>query len=109
MQSKRAEGNLRTETIKDHGLIFWTITLWRDQDAMRAFRNTGDHKTAMPKLAGWCDEATYVHWEQTDQVVPDMKTAYERLVSDGVVTKVKYPSSNNATRAFPAPINIAET
>jgi heme-degrading monooxygenase HmoA len=106
--SKRADGNLQTVTIKDRGLVFWTITLWKDQEAMRAFRNSGDHKTAMPKLTGWCDEATYVHWEQSDNTVPDLKTAYDRLVAEGVVSKVRYPSVTNATRVFPIPRNVAQ-
>ena len=70
---------------------------------MRAFRNSGNHRTAMPKLAGWCDEASYVHWEQADDLAPDLKTAHDRLVAEGVVSQVNHPSSVNATRAFPAP------
>jgi len=104
MQSQRADGNLRTMTIKDRGLIFCTITIWRDAEAMRAFRNSGNHRTAMPKLAGWCDEASYVHWEQADDLAPDLKTARDRLVAEGVVSQVNHPSSVNATRAFPAPV-----
>jgi heme-degrading monooxygenase HmoA len=103
LQSRRAEGNLRTVTLKDRGLVFWTITLWQDQTAMRAFRNSGVHQAAMPRLFAWCDEATYCHWEQADAAVPDLKTAHARLVADGVVSRVKHPSGNHATRAFPAP------
>ena len=103
MQAKRSKGNLKTLTIKDRGLIFWTITVWSDQEAMRGFRNTGNHKAAMPKLYEWCDEATYIHWEQESDIPPDLKSAYDRLIVDGVVTKVKYPSSNNAMRKFNAP------
>ncbi len=102
-QSRRAEGNLRTLTIKDRGLVFWTITVWRDADAMRAFRNSGNHKTAMPKLAEWCDEATYVHWEQPDATAPDLKSAHARLVAEGVVSRVKHPSANHAARLFREP------
>lgn len=104
MQARRTEGNLQTLTIKDRGLTFWTITVWRNQEAMRAFRNSGSHKAAMPKLSEWCDEATYIHWEQEPDSAPDLKNAYERLVSQGVVSRVKYPSSNHAARTFPVPI-----
>lgn len=103
IQSKQSEGNLKTLTIKDRGLTFWTITLWRDQEVMRAFRNAGSHREAMPKLSEWCDEATYVHWEQEHVIAPYLKTAYDRLVTDGVVSCLKYPSSNHATRSFPEP------
>jgi len=103
MQARSSDGNLRTLTIKDRGLTFWTITVWRDQAAMRAFRNIGSHKAAMPKLSKWCDEATYVHWEQESDAAPDLKDAYARLVSEGVVSRVRYPSNNHATLAFQEP------
>lgn len=57
----------------------------------------------MPKLAGWCDEATYVHWEQANDAVPDLKTAHDRLVAEGVVSHVNHPSEANAFRVFPFP------
>lgn len=103
MQARRAEGNLRTLTVKDRGLTFWTITVWRDQAAMRAFRNAGSHKAAMPKLFEWCDEATYVHWEQESDAAPELKSAYDRLVAEGVVSRVRYPTDNHATRNFEEP------
>lgn len=102
-QAKRAEGNLRALTFKDRGLVFWTITVWTDRKAMRAFRDSGSHRGAMSKLSAWCDEATYVHWEQEEDETPDKKTAFERLVSEGVVSRVKHPSPDHATRNFPAP------
>jgi hypothetical protein len=102
-QCRRIEGNLRTLTIKDAGLIFWTITVWRDQAAMREFRNSGAHKVAMPKLFEWCDEATYVHWEQAGDAPPDLKIAHERLVAEGVVARVRHPSGNHSARSFPVP------
>jgi hypothetical protein len=103
IQARRTEGNLWTLTIKDRGLIFWTITVWRDQAAMRSFRNSGAHKLAMPKLFEWCDEATYIHWEQASDAPPDLRSAYDRLVAEGVVSRVRCPSSNHAARAFTEP------
>jgi hypothetical protein len=103
LQGRRADGNLRTLTIKDRGLVFWTITVWKDAEAMRAFRNSGDHKKVMLRLSEWCDEAAYVHREQDGDSAPDLQTAYARLVSDGVVSRVRHPSSSHATRAFPTP------
>ncbi len=104
LQARLAEGNLRTLTIKDCGLTFWTVTVWKDQTAMRAFRNSGSHKAAMLQLFEWCDEATYVHWEQESDSAPDLKSAYSRLVADGVVSRVRCPSSNHAMRNFAAPL-----
>ena len=70
---------------------------------MRAFRNAGAHRTVMPSLAQWCDEATYVHWQQDGATAPSLTQAYERLQSDGVVSKVLHPSPAHATRDFPPP------
>jgi hypothetical protein len=102
-QARRLDSNVRTSLVKDRGLVFWTITVWENQEAMRAFRNSGAHKAAMPKLFEWCDEATYVHWLQENDAPPDLKTAYNRLVAEGVVSRVKHPSGNHATRAFQVP------
>ena len=104
-QCKQAEGNLRTFMRKDRGLVFWTITVWRDRAAALAFRNSGAHRGAMPKLAAWCDEGTYVHWEQPGDDVPDLKLAHERLVAEGVVSRVRHPSPRHASRNFPVPKN----
>ncbi len=102
-QARQAQGNLHASAQRDKGWVFWTITLWQDEQSMQQFRNGGAHRTVMPKLAKWCDEATYVRWTQNGSEVPTLLNAHERLVADGVVSKLLYPSPNNSTRAFPAP------
>jgi hypothetical protein len=102
-QSRKAPGNLHTSAARDIGLVFWTITVWRAEEAMRFYRNHGAHASVMPKLANWCDEATYVHWRQPGETAPTLIEAAERLIREGVVSRVKHPSPNHATRAFPVP------
>lgn len=102
LQAHRAAGNLATETIKGKGLVFWTITVWSDSASARAFRNSVAHLKVMPKLAKWCDEATYVHWEQEGATTPNLQTAHARLLSEGIVSRVSHPSENHARRSFPA-------
>ncbi len=102
-QAKRSEGCLHAEATRERGLVFWTITLWRDENSMRAFRNAGAHRAAMPRLANWCDEATYVRWQQEDTRPPTVAEAFSRLRLEGVVSKVLHPSPAHATRDFPPP------
>ena len=102
-QARRAPGQLHTYVARQHGLVFWTITVWRAEDAMRHFRNQGAHQAAMPKLARWCDEATYVHWLQPGDAAPGLPEAGARLLRDGVVSRVQHPSPDHATRNFTPP------
>lgn len=103
MQARLAAGNLGTSVRRDARLTFWTITMWRDEHAMREFRNRGTHLRAMPKLRQWCDEATYAHWHQENSEPPDLDMAHERLVREGIVSRVTHPSPDHATLTFPPP------
>jgi Domain of unknown function (DUF3291) len=103
VQAKRTSGCVHARAIRETGSVFWTITLWKEEAAMRFFRNSGAHSAAMPKLAEWCDEATYVHWLQEAETPPTLLEAHARLVSEGKISKVRFPSAAHATRAFPAP------
>jgi quinol monooxygenase YgiN len=104
IQARRAAGNLGARLKRDANLVFWTVTLWRDEAAMRAFRNHGAHLRAMPKLRTWCDEATFVHWVQDSAELPEMDIAYQRLIAEGIVSRVNQPSPDHVARRFPPPI-----
>jgi hypothetical protein len=54
------------------------------------------------KLFRWCDEATFVNWQQSEDVLPDWDDAYERLIVSGEVVHLKFESPANAARSFPA-------
>ena len=91
-QAQRAAGNFGVAVRKAEGLAFWTVTVWQDEVAMRAFRDAPPHRNAMPRLLEWCDEASLVHWNQEASAVPDWKTAEERLANSGRLSKVHRPS-----------------
>jgi hypothetical protein len=87
---------------------FWTITVWADEQAMRRFRNAGDHLKAMPRLLDWCDEASYTHWQKDDSAIPTATVAFERLRDIGKLSKVRHPSAahtsgQTAPRGEPKP------
>jgi hypothetical protein len=75
----------------------WTITLWDSDADMRAFRNSGAHRGAMPHLLKWCDEASYTHWTVEAPALPTLEEAYQRLSASGKISKVLNPSALQAS------------
>ena len=86
---------LKGKTLLDKKLTFWTMTLWYNEADMRAYRNTDAHRKAMPKLQYWCNEASIVHWQQESEDYPEWHEAYQRMLTEGRVSKVKHPSPNH--------------
>jgi hypothetical protein len=95
-QARGAAGFVTGWLSNDDEWGFWTSTVWDSLDAMRAFRNSGVHLKAMPKLLRWCDEASFVHWEQPEAAAPVMDAAFDRLARDGKLSKVRAPSPRHA-------------
>ena len=102
LQVRRAPGFLGGQLAGERGNAYWTVTAWRDEAAMRAYRTAGAHFRAMPKLLGWCDEASVVHWQQDSPRLPDMPEARRRMVAEGRVSKVHHPSPAHAARRIVA-------
>ena len=71
----------------------WTATVWESADAMEAFRRSGPHGAAMPKLLRWSDEAAFGHWEQADGTVPSADVVYDRMSREGRLSKLPRPSA----------------
>ena len=94
-QARRSPGFLTGWTSNDGDFGFWTSTVWDSPETMRAFRNSGVHLKSMPKLLRWCDEASFVHWEQAEASAPDIDTAFDRLSRDGKLSKVHKPSARH--------------
>jgi hypothetical protein len=89
--------------VKDAGLTFWTRTVWRDEKAMRAFMISGPHRSVMPHLLDWCDEASLVHWTQDEAEPPSFQEAHRRMLQEGRPSKVRHPSEAHRRFEFPAP------
>ena len=106
-QVKRAPGFQHGALLNDHSWTFWTMTAWDSQESMRQFMTTGSHKSAMPHLLRWCDEASVAHWEQQETSLPSWTEADKRMRENGRASKVRNPSSQHATLNYQAPRTTA--
>src|SRR6202790_3969005 len=69
-QVERSSGFVGGRLLVNAKNVFWTMTVWKDQAAMNAFRTGGAHRMAMPKLLNWCNEAAVVHWTKESAGIP---------------------------------------
>lgn len=99
-QVRKAAGFLGGYILVDRRRVFWTMTGWESEAAMRAYRSSDAHKAAMPKLAGWCDEAAVTHFE-SDRF-PSWTEAWERI-KIGRFTPVNRPSKAQQQKIIDPP------
>lgn len=98
-QVQRAPGFLLGSLLPDRQWTFWTMTAWDSPESMRAYMISGAHKTAMPRLLYWCDEASVAHWAQPDASLPTWAEADHRMRTTGRPSKVLHPSPQQAASA----------
>ena len=103
-QAQNSAGNLGADVLAEANNTYWTRTSWRERDAMRAYVVSEPHLGIMRCLDDWCDEATFVDWEQASADLPDWQAGYGRLVADGQAARLTQPSAAHDTRDFPAPV-----
>jgi hypothetical protein len=106
-QAQESDGNLGADVLADANNTFWTRTAWRERKAMHAFVGAEPHRHTMSRLGDWCDEATFVDWEQGSADLPDWQASHVRLVTEGQVADLTEPSAAHHTRDFPAPVGTS--
>jgi hypothetical protein len=79
------------------------MTAWDSETSMRAFMTSGAHKSAMPHLLHWCDEASVAHWTQPDGTLPSWAEADQRMRKEGRPSKVLNPTPRHATLNYQPP------
>ena len=102
-QASSAKGFQDGAVLADRRWTFWTMTVWDTQESMRQYILSGAHGAAMRKLMDWCDEASLVHWDQTDSTLPTWPEAERRMRASGRVSKVRHPSPDHAEMRFLPP------
>jgi heme-degrading monooxygenase HmoA len=102
-QVKTAAGFQNGGLLADRDWTFWTMTAWDNQDSMMRYMTAGSHKEAMPRLLAWCDEASVVHWDQSETALPAWTEADQRMRANGHASKVRNPSPQHATLSYRTP------
>jgi hypothetical protein len=103
-QAQHFQGNLGADALADADNAWWSVSAWQERAPMRAFVSSEPHQTILTRLDHYCDEATFVDWEQEDAALPDWQTCWRHLTADGKVAHLSQPSAEHPTRAFPDPV-----
>jgi quinol monooxygenase YgiN len=103
-QVQKAAGNLGADALADADNAWWSVSSWESRAPMLAFVSGQPHQAIMGRLDHYCDEATFVDWEQPTGDLPGWQTSYQHLVAEGQVAQLSSPSPANQTRAFPPPV-----
>ncbi len=99
-QLRAADGYIAGAVRQDIGLALWTMTLWRDHGAVRAYVASGAHRRAMPLLRTWGEEAGVVRWAQDQVELPDWTMAEHRLRQAGHAVPLNRPGSAHGDLSF---------
>ncbi|MFZ9262628.1 MAG: hypothetical protein ACO3AA_04810 [Chitinophagaceae bacterium] len=105
---KLSKGLLKGKELIDKKLTFWTVTIWENEEFMKAFRGSLSHRNAMQHLHKWCDEASNHHWIKIDNEFPSWDCISDKLYSQGRLSKVRNPSKAQIENQFP-PIKWTKT
>jgi hypothetical protein len=103
-QAQKAKGNLGADALADASNAWWSVSAWQDRSVMQAFVGSQPHLGISARLDHYCDEATFVDWEQASSDLPDWQTSWQHLTADGKVAELTHSSAANQTRHFPAPV-----
>ena len=103
-QAQKAAGNLGADALADANNAWWSVTAWQERRLMQAYVDTEPHLGISTRLDHFCDEATFVDWEQASSDLPDWQTSWRHLTADGKTAELTYPSAANQTRDFPPPV-----
>jgi hypothetical protein len=103
-QATNSEGNLGADVLAEANNTYWTRTAWQERGMMDAFVGSQPHLSTMDRIGDWCDEATFVDWEQAGPDLPGWQDGYQRLVANGQAASLPHPTQAHDTRDFPAPV-----
>jgi len=103
-QAQGSAGNLSADVLADANNTYWTRTAWQGRAEMGSFVGAEPHLTIMGRIDDWCDEATFVDWEEATAGPLDWQDGYRRIVADGQTASLTQGTEAHNTRDFPAPV-----
>jgi len=103
-QAQKSDGNLGVDALADADNAWWSVSAWGERRPMLSYVRSEPHQTIRSKIDHYCDEATFVDWEQDSPALPDWPTNWRHLVADGLAAELTQPSAAHQTRDFPAPV-----
>jgi len=71
-QAQQADGNLGADALADANNAWWSVSSWQDRGRMQAFVDSQPHLGISGRLDHYCDEATFVDWEQDSPGLPEL-------------------------------------
>ncbi len=108
-QAQKSPGNLGADALADASNAWWSVSAWSEHEQMQAYVDSEPHLTIRTRLDHYCDEATFVDWEQASGDLPDWQTSWQHLVADGKAAQLTHASPANQTRDFPRPVDPPAT
>jgi hypothetical protein len=103
-QAQKSDGNLGVDALADASNAWWSVSAWQERRPMQSYVGSEPHKAIRSKIDHYCDEATFVDWDQDSPDLPDWQTNWRHLVANGLAAELSQPSPAHQTRDFPAPV-----
>jgi hypothetical protein len=103
-RAMRSGGNLGADALADADNAWWSVSAWQERHLMQAYADSEPHLGISGRLDHYCDEATFVDWDQDSADLPGWQTSRRHLTADGKAAELTHPSAANQTRDFPPPV-----
>ena len=93
----KSDGNLGADALADANNAWWSASAWHERHLMQAHADSEPHLGISARLDHYCDEATFVDWDQDCADLPDCQTSWRHLTADGKVAELTHPARSFAS------------
>ena len=103
-RAMKSDGNLGADALAGADSAWRSVSARQERRLMQAYLDSEPHLGISARLDHYCDEATFIDWEQDSADLPDWQTSWRHLTADGKAAELTHPSAANQTRDFPPPV-----